>query len=565
MGQPESPSKGNPWPALSVATAFALRVAAALVVREPALGVAAQPVGRDELLRVVDPETKNSIGFDAHLGLTDCRGDQVFGWEWILGLEPEDVAGEILTHWLRSESVGAHGDVSEVAGSAETVLSVLAHIATLNGWDAPGGRHLTIEGAALYNARGGTPDVDALLEEELADHKDARSGVTESLWFVWSGEMFVAGLGVDGRLITPRDGRAVIGEIRPGRAGAVAAASRILDSEVELRHAYRVTPTSEEPTDMVSIQRSLAVRADDIWKAVVHEGHLWGMQHDDVAVGIDFAGAAVGSDVISPDGRAGQVTDAGAHHLGWTWRNRGNTEDDESVQLRLDECAGATEVTVVTRAARKSAHDVTLFWEQWLDALDDWLTFPTRSAGARSSGRPRTDALWSPHDPQLSELEAATALRRREHDPLPDMLEGVALRALLARALAVQGKLDEAEKVIDDAFSGFKEAPAWVPMLEALERGRIDKERAGHAGQADELLDVDDLWTDAAEHLARCVWIAPGADVDLLLEAAWELASMTTTADGPGYTSLWAEFGRAVAARASAEVRDTWSPRFAAL
>lgn len=288
------------------------------------------------------------------------------------------------------------------------------------------------------------------------------------------------------------------------------------------------------------------------------------MHRGDDIHGIDLGGAVAGSDVHAPDGRRGRVTTVGAHHLEWTWLLswEGSTG---TVQLRLEESDDTTSIEVTERADWKDVHDADVFWEQWFGALDDWTRFPTESDERRGLIRYRTDEIWSPRDPRLSELEALTALRRGEHSSSLGALDKVALQALLVRALAAQGKLDEAEKELHAAFSGFKEAPAWVPMLEALERGRIYKERAARVAEADAYADVDELWTEAAEHLARCIWIAPERDLDLVLEAAWELATMTTTADGPGYTSLWAEFGSAVAARAPADVHTAWSPRFAAL
>ncbi|MDO8382813.1 MAG: hypothetical protein Q7T17_07535 [Microbacterium sp.] len=563
MGDAEMARQGNPWPSPTTAITFALRVSAALIARDPGLAISTTPVSRDELLRVVDPATGAGVGFDAYRGLTDREGDSIFPWEWLLNMEPQDAAGEISTHWLQSAS--ALLPIWEPSGQAqteETTLSVLAFVLSTNASDGARSRQFWIEGASRYNARGGTAHIDALLEPELDSYGSAGTRIDERLWLVWCNSMFIAALDMDGLLITPPGGYRQVENVVPGRVGAVATSLAIMQMEQALHQSASLQRTTPPGVDTVTLQHTLEGRIHDVWTAIVDEGHLWGLQRGEVALGIDFQGTDVDNWLFGPDGRRGQIVESGQHILLWTWSEPGKMSGQGSVHLRVTELDGETTLEVVENVALEGAERAaSSFWRRWFEALEDWLQFPIRQPSSPGSVRGQRRALWIPHDPRLSELEATATLRARDLKSISDILAEVPLRALQCRALAAQGKLDEAGRVLEETFSGFKEAPAWVPTLQALERGRISKQRALLAAEG-EPREVNDLWTEAAYDLAQSIWIAPGEDVDLVLEAAWELATMHTTGDGPGYTSMWIEFGRAVAARAPREVRDSWLHKF---
>lgn len=447
---------GNPWPAPSVAVCFAVRVCSILVARNPELALSARRRSADQLIALVDIRTGARVGFDAYHGLTGPRGEQIFDWSWLLGLDPVDAAGEIDSHWLP-----LRGGVVSVGGTGPTSLVLNALAVLVAAGDLMGSSGVHLETASVYNARGGDDGVDVILEslldelEQWAAADADPAGPIERAWIMWHNGRFACAVDVAGRLHVEELGPIDLMEIYHRRRSVLDVAGVI---------SAHLGPRSEP----------------DEWDVVMD---------------------------------------------GW-----GDVFDD------------------------------------WRGVFKDWLTTDLTQARHKPPERARVLALWRPDDPRLTELEIMALSASDTGDWSSDWLVGLQLRALQGRALAAQGRFDEADALLTDAFSGFIEAPPWIPMLQALEEGRVLAYRASAARETMPEADLDDLWTDAAERLAECLRIAPGGgDLELAIEAAHALAALQTTADGPGFTGLWADFGSALAQRAPTGTRERWLAAFAAL
>lgn len=314
----------------------------------------------------------------------------------------------------------------------------------------------------------------------------------------------------------------------------------------------------------------IAAPRSDVWHAITAESHLSSLMQGDEVRGLTLEATTVGERLEwwGDRNHVGEIlaVDPG-RLLTWRWSP---TDDKWSsvVEISLSDRGDGCDVTVKELGFPEPAETKSRvsLWLHWLDDLHWWMTFPTRTARSPRPGSVWIDALVDIEDPARVEIVARGLIQTRPSRF--DLLIEAQLVALQAHAVTDQGRLDEAEAQLDEYFSGFEEAPAWIPMLDCLERGRIAKRRAVRQTERYPDRELDYLWEDAATQLAQVVWFAPWrsgyADLELALRAIYEVGTMDTTAGATAPTGQWLDLGIAIASRADQSTHLRWMPRLTA-
>lgn len=355
-------------------------------------------------------------------------------------------------------------------------------------------------------------------------------------------------------------------------------------------------------TQPVIITGAAAAPPDLVWRALTMEAELWDLPHDTSTGQVIIHGVKAGASVErwAQFPLSGTVTEACPfERITWEWAPC-DSPAYTSVTVRLRPVEGGTLIRIeesgcpseqffdisLAGSGRSDARhrpwgsgqgrpeDRVTFWTEWLTNLNHWLVGPSNHLSDVVPHQAEVDGLWTPLDPKATEEKVlqyrdlgARWRVRPAHTPsdppwYATWAGEVQLELLHARALSAQGRLEDAERTLHVALAGFVEAPRWAPMLHSLELARTARQRAISMEAEDPLQDTDGIWGEAAEHYRRCIELSRHTNLDIALQATYEIGNLKTTGDHCPPTSMWLDYGLALARRARTPIRDKWSPRF---